>query len=108
MQIGKGLLRRVPYASRFVTLHGQAALITGGGGGIGSACALRLASDGAAVVLVGRTLATLEAARQQITTEVGDARIESFAGDALDEATLAAAFERARMLADRTTMAIAV
>jgi NAD(P)-dependent dehydrogenase (short-subunit alcohol dehydrogenase family) len=91
-----------------VTLHGQAALITGGGGGIGSACALRLARDGAAVVLVGRTLATLETAREHIVAAVRDAHVECFAGDALDESTLAAAFDRADALADRTTMAIAV
>ena len=91
-----------------MTLHGQAALITGGGGGIGSACALRLARDGAAVVLVGRTAATLDAARAHITTEIADARVECFAGDALDEATLAAAFDRTHEIADRTTIAIAV
>lgn len=91
-----------------MTLHGLAALITGGGGGIGSACALRLARDGAAVVLVGRTAATLDAARRRITDEIPGARIECFTGDALDETTLAAAFDHADTLADRTTIAIAV
>jgi NAD(P)-dependent dehydrogenase (short-subunit alcohol dehydrogenase family) len=91
-----------------VILDGQAAVITGGGGGIGSACAQRLARDGAAVVLIGRTLATLEAARAQIVDDVPAARVECLAGDALDAATLDAAFARAGALADRTSIAIAV
>ena len=37
-------------------LSGQSALVTGGGSGIGLACARRLGLDGAAVVLAGRTL----------------------------------------------------
>jgi len=39
---------------------GKVAVITGGGGGIGSALAKRLVADGARVVLAGRTRATLE------------------------------------------------
>jgi NAD(P)-dependent dehydrogenase (short-subunit alcohol dehydrogenase family) len=89
-------------------LHGQAALITGGGGGIGSACAQRLARDGAAVLLIGRTAATLDAARQRIVDDVAGARVECFPGDALDESTLDAAFGRAGALAEHVTMAIAV
>ena len=45
-------------------LGGQAALITGGGGGIGGASAAWLARDGAAVVIMGRTEATLAATKQ--------------------------------------------
>ena len=40
-------------------LAGQAALVTGGGGGIGSASAAWLARDGAAVLIMGRTESTL-------------------------------------------------
>ena len=41
---------------------GKAALVTGGSGAIGAASARRLLQDGAAVLLMGRRLAALEAA----------------------------------------------
>jgi NAD(P)-dependent dehydrogenase (short-subunit alcohol dehydrogenase family) len=91
-----------------VILGGQAALITGGGGGIGSACAQRLALDGAAVSLMGRTASTLVAARQRIVAAVPDARVEYFVGDALDDDALTAAFALTTALADRVTIAVAV
>jgi NAD(P)-dependent dehydrogenase (short-subunit alcohol dehydrogenase family) len=47
-------------------LDGIAALVTGGGSGIGLACARRLAADGAAVTICGRTEERLKAAADQI------------------------------------------
>ena len=91
-----------------VLLHGQAALITGGGGGIGHACARRLAGDGAAVMLMGRTSATLIATQQRIEAAVSDARVAYFVGDALDDDALAAAFDATAALAARMTIAVAV
>lgn len=41
-------------------MNGKVALITGGGTGIGAACARRLARDGAKVVVVGRRKAVLD------------------------------------------------
>jgi NAD(P)-dependent dehydrogenase (short-subunit alcohol dehydrogenase family) len=47
-------------------LEGYAVLVTGGGSGIGFACAERLASDGAAVTICGRTEETLRDAVRRI------------------------------------------
>ena len=44
----------------------MAVLISGGGSGIGAACATRLAADGAAVTICGRTEAKLEATAKSI------------------------------------------
>ncbi|MFB4313202.1 SDR family oxidoreductase [Actinomadura sp. 21ATH] len=49
-----------------MTLEGTSALVTGGGSGIGLACARRLAADGAAVTICGRTAERLEAAAKEI------------------------------------------
>ena len=43
-------------------LEGRSVLVTGGGTGIGRACAARLAAEGAAVTICGRTAETLAAA----------------------------------------------
>ncbi|WP_037363540.1 SDR family NAD(P)-dependent oxidoreductase [Nakamurella lactea] len=51
-------------------LSGRSALITGGAGGFGRAIASRLAADGAAVTLMGRTASTLQAAAEQIAAEL--------------------------------------
>ncbi len=47
-------------------LDGKIALVTGGGGGIGNAAAIRLASEGATVAILGRTEAKLQAAVQAV------------------------------------------
>ena len=52
-------------------LEGQAVLVTGGGTGIGRACAARLAADGAAVTICGRTESKLEDAAKRIGDLVG-------------------------------------
>jgi NAD(P)-dependent dehydrogenase (short-subunit alcohol dehydrogenase family) len=48
-------------------LAGLSVLVTGGGTGIGKACAAALVADGAAVTISGRTLASLEAAAESIS-----------------------------------------
>jgi len=47
-------------------LEGTGVLVTGGGTGIGAACAAQAAADGAAVTICGRTEATLAAATERI------------------------------------------
>jgi NAD(P)-dependent dehydrogenase (short-subunit alcohol dehydrogenase family) len=54
-------------------LDGRVILITGAGSGIGAATARRLAVEGAAVALVGRTAATLEAVAAEIVASGGRA-----------------------------------
>ncbi len=52
-------------------LEGLAVLVTGGGTGIGKACAAQLAADGAAVTICGRTASKLEDAAKQIEQAAG-------------------------------------
>jgi NAD(P)-dependent dehydrogenase (short-subunit alcohol dehydrogenase family) len=90
-------------------LAGMSALITGGGGGIGGASAAWLARDGAAVMIMGRTEATLVKARQDILAAAGPAaKVEYTVGDALDEDALETAFVAATALADRLGIAVSV
>jgi NAD(P)-dependent dehydrogenase (short-subunit alcohol dehydrogenase family) len=54
-----------------VDLNDKVVLITGGGGAIGSAMAVQFAENGAKVMVAGRTLATLEAVVDKITSMGG-------------------------------------
>ena len=63
---------------------GKVVLITGGGGGIGRATALRFAAEGAHVVIVGLTLSKLEAVAAEIADKGGHA--VAMAGDVSSEA----------------------
>lgn len=67
-----------------VDLAGRVAVVTGGGSGIGLACAQALAAAGAAVVVTGRTQAKLDQAVQ--TIEAGGGRAVAVAGDVSDGA----------------------
>ena len=72
-------------------LAGRHALITGGGRGIGAAVADALARLGADLTLVGREAAVLETKAAGIR----DVSVATLVGDVDDEASMAAAFERA-------------
>ena len=72
---------------------GKVALITGGGSGIGAATARLIADEGGAVVVVGRTRATVDATVQAITAAGG--RALAVAADVSDEGQIADAFARA-------------
>ena len=67
-------------------LEDLAVVVTGGGSGIGAACAARLAADGAAVTICGRTEARLEAAVDSIRAGAGHGgSIQSVVGDVTNE-----------------------
>lgn len=86
-------------------LHGSGALITGGAGGFGRGIARVLAADGAAVTLMGRTVAALEAVADQLSQELPEApRVRWVVGDAAVDADVA----RAVATADEVPLRIAV
>jgi NADP-dependent 3-hydroxy acid dehydrogenase YdfG len=57
-------------------LMGKVAWVTGAGSGIGEAAALRLAEEGAALVLTGRRVAPLEAVAERVTAAGGRAEVQ--------------------------------
>ena len=65
-------------------LEGRRAIVTGGGTGIGRASAIRLASEGASVLVAGRTEATIASAVDEIRASGGAA--EYIVADASVEA----------------------
>lgn len=56
----------MPISTSLFDLTGQVALVTGGGSGIGKACAEALVQHGAKVVLGGRTVDKVQAAAQEL------------------------------------------
>lgn len=90
-------------------LAGKSALVTGGAGGLGSASALALARDGAAVTLMGRTEAKLAAAAAKIAAAVGDgARVQYVVGDALAREDVVRACSAAASFGGGLHIAVAV
>jgi len=65
-------------------LSGQHFLITGGGSGIGLACAARLRADGGVVTLMGRTRQKLDAAAARLRETAG-AEVRVAVGDVANE-----------------------
>jgi NAD(P)-dependent dehydrogenase (short-subunit alcohol dehydrogenase family) len=76
-----------------MNLEGQAAIVTGGGRGIGRAVALALARAGAAVLVLARTAAEVNAVAEEIRDSGGLGLAHS--GDVRHADTLAAAAEHA-------------
>ncbi len=63
-------------------LSGKTFLITGGSGGLAGGCARKLAADGAALMLMARSVAPLEVRRAQLKDAFPGAQIKYHAGDA--------------------------
>jgi len=71
-------------------LEGFAAIVTGGGTGIGAACAARLAADGAAVTICGRTESRLVEAAGRIAAGAGHGgSVRTVVADVTDEGDVA-------------------
>lgn len=76
------------------SIAGRAALVTGGGSGIGFGAAARLAADGAHVTICGRTLEKLAAAAERIGPSTGQGgSIRYVAADVTVEQQIADAVE---------------
>jgi 3-oxoacyl-[acyl-carrier protein] reductase len=76
-----------------MSLSGRVAFITGASQGIGRACALKLASEGAAVALAARNQENLKDVVRQITSNGGDGAV--FALDVNNEEQNKSAFKSA-------------
>ena len=74
-------------------LDNKVAVVIGGAGGIGEACALELARQGAKVVVASRNKANLQAVAEKIHSETGS-ETGAFQVDVTDE-------ESAKQLADQ-------
>ena len=74
-------------------LAGKTAFVTGGSGGIGSACAEALVRDGAAALLMGRRAGALESTRKGILERCPGATVVIHAGDARKKEGVVAALD---------------
>jgi len=87
-------------------LAGKSALVTGGAGGIGSACARALLSDGAAVMLMGRSVEALERTRAGLIAAHPGGQVEFLVGDGRREADVQAALNAAHAMRARLDIVV--
>ena len=89
-------------------LAGRAALVTGGGSGIGLACARQLARDGAHVTIVGRSEDKLRSAADEIAAAArGGATVQFTSCDVTDEDAVVAAVALAAQPTGKLDIAVA-
>ena len=72
------------------SLAGKAAIVTGGGTGIGAACATRLAADGMDVTICGRTESKLTAVAERVNGSGSKGSVRTQVADVTDEDQVAA------------------
>jgi rhamnulose-1-phosphate aldolase/alcohol dehydrogenase len=89
-QLEEAKLQRMPKPR---ALEGRIALITGGAGGIGSACAERLLSEGACVVLADRDAARLSDVESALAKRHTRDRVRAAVADVTSEVAVAGVFE---------------
>lgn len=87
-------------------LAGKTAFVTGGAGGIGSACAKALLKDGAAVLIMGRRLEALETTRKTFLAEFPQGKVEVYAGDARKEEDVQTGLKKAHAMQGRLDILI--
>ena len=75
-------------------LSGKHALVTGSTAGIGYALAKGLATEGASVVITGRTQANVDAALKRLREAVPEAKVTGIAADCATAAGAKAVFDR--------------
>ena len=77
-------------------LQGYSVLVTGGGTGIGTACAAELAADGSAVTICGRRQEVLEEAAEKIAAAAGfGGSVQLITGDVTSDEDVAAIVAKA-------------
>lgn len=79
-------------------VNGKGVVVTGGGGGLGTAVASELARLGARVVVCGRTQSSLDATVQGIDDELGKGRAFAVTCDVRDPASVSAMIDDAERL----------
>lgn len=90
------------------TLEGYGALVTGGGTGIGHACAAALAADGATVTICGRTESKLiESAARANTAAAHGGSVRHQVADVTDEAAVESVVSSAAEAADGLQIVVA-
>ena len=91
-----------------LALAGQAALVTGGGSGIGMACARHLLRDGASVTIAGRTQGRLDEAAAALAADAPPgAEVQSVACDVAVEDDVAAAVAAASEITGALQLCVA-
>ena len=78
-----------------MNIQGMAALVTGGGSGLGEATARELARQGAKVAVLDLNLENAQRVAQDIGAQYGDGRAVAVACNVADEASMAQAIETA-------------